>query len=141
MGKPFIFVVTCLLSFQCLNAQDIDTVTSDYIYRILSSNKFNKTIIDGRDSAMYCSGHIKNAIDIDAFSRDLNKSLQKHLTEDTLIVYCTMNKRATIIIKSLQSLNYKGLIIFMQDGIKGWKENKYDIVSSPLSPTSESAAP
>jgi rhodanese-related sulfurtransferase len=124
--KPFFFVF--IFSFQFINAQDIDTVKSDYVYSVLSSNNFNETIIDGRDSTMFYSGHIKNAVFIDAFSQDLNKSLQKYLTEDTLIIYCTNNRRSEIIIENLKLLNYKGLIIYMQDGLNGWKENEFDIV-------------
>ena len=126
--KTFFFVFTFIFSFQFLNAQDIDTVKSDYVYSALSSNNFNETIIDGRDSTMFYSGHIKNAVFIDAFSQDLNKSLQKYLAKDTLIIYCTNNRRSEIIIENLKLLNYKGLIIYMQDGLNGWKENEFDIV-------------
>lgn len=124
--KSFFFVF--IFSFQFINAQDIDTVKSDYVYSVLSSNNFNETIIDGRDSTMFYSGHIKNAVFIDAFSQDLNKSLQKYLTEDTLIIYCTNNRRSEIIIENLKLLNYKGLIIYMQDGLNGWKKNEFDII-------------
>jgi rhodanese-related sulfurtransferase len=126
--KTVFFVFTFIFSFQFLNAQDIDTVKSDYVYSVLSSNNFNETIIDGRDSTMFYSGDIKNAVFIDAFSQDLNKSLQKYLIEDTLFIYCTNNRRSGIIIKNLKLLNYKGLIIYMQDGLNGWKENEFDIV-------------
>jgi rhodanese-related sulfurtransferase len=126
--KTVFFVFTFIFSFQFLNAQDIDTVKSDYVYSVLSSNNFNERIIDGRDSTMFYSGHIKNAVFIDAFSQDLNKSLQKYLTKDTLIIYCTNNRRSEIIIENLKLLNYKGLIIYMQDGLNGWKENEFDIV-------------
>jgi rhodanese-related sulfurtransferase len=126
--KTFFLVFTFIFSFQFINAQDIDTVKSDYVYSVLSSNNFNETIIDGRDSTMFYSGHIKKAVFIDAFSQDLNKSLQKYLTEDTLIIYCTNNTRSEIIIENLKLLNYKGLIIYMQDGLNGWKENEFDIV-------------
>ncbi len=124
--KSFFFVF--IFSFQFINAQDIDTVKSDYVYSVLSLNNFNETIIDGRDSTMFYSGHIKNAVFIDAFSQDLNKSLQKYLTEDTLIIYCTNNRRSEIIIENLKLLNYKGLIIYMQDGLNGWKKNEFDII-------------
>jgi rhodanese-related sulfurtransferase len=125
------FVFAFYAAFPCVKAQDIDTVKSDYIYALLSSNNFNKTIIDGRDSAMFCSGHIKNAVVIDAFSKELSKNLQKYLAEDTLIVYCTKNRRSNIIIENLKLLNYKGLVIYMQDGLTGWKENKFEIVTPP----------
>lgn len=125
-GKIIFFVF--VFSFQCLSAQNIDTVKSDDVFSLLSSKNYNKTIIDGRDSAMFYSGHIKNAIYIDAFSQDLNKSIQPYLTEDTLIVYCTNNRRSEIIIEKLKLLKFKGLIIYMQDGLNGWKENKFDII-------------
>lgn len=153
LGKTLILVFVSVFSFQCLSAQDsdtlntdsvyqgidtvdsayvyqnIDSVESDYVYAMLSSPHFNKTIIDGRDSVMFHSGHLENALSIDAFSSDLHQSLQRHLTEDTLIVHCTINNRASIIIENLKLLNYEGLIIFMQDGFKGWEENEFDITT------------
>lgn len=127
-GKTVFCIFILLLSFQCLKAQEIDTVKSDYVYDLLTSSNFNKTIIDGRDSVMFYSGHIKNAVYIDAFQANLNKSLEKYLTEDTLIVYCTNNRRSLTIIEHLITLNYQGLIIYMQDGLNAWKENEFDIV-------------
>lgn len=71
-NKIAFFALTIVCSLQSINAQNIDTVTSDYVYSMLTSSNFNKTIIDGRDSAMFRSGHIKNAVVIDAFNQNPN---------------------------------------------------------------------
>ena len=127
-GKAVFLVFIVISSFQCLNAQKIDAIKSDSVLSVLTSTNFNNTIIDGRDSAMFSTGHIKNAVYIDAFSQNLTESLENYLSEDTLIVYCTSNRRSKIIVENLELLNYKGLIIYMQDGLNGWKANEFDLV-------------
>ncbi len=87
----------------------------------------SKTIIDGRDSAMFYSGHIKNAVYIDAFSEEASRFLENYTNCDTLVVYCTNQTRSEIIIDKLKNMNYQGRIIYMQDGINGWKNNGFPI--------------
>jgi len=111
-----------------VQAQVVDTVKSDYVYSLLSSCDFNQTIIDGRDSAMFYSGHIKNAVYVDAFEQHHADSLVKFLNIDTLVIYCTNQRRSEILIKALISLNYQGQIIYMQDGLTAWKRNEYELV-------------
>ncbi|MDD4746527.1 MAG: rhodanese-like domain-containing protein [Salinivirgaceae bacterium] len=114
----------------CYNskAQTIDTVQSDYVYLMLTACGFNKTIIDGRDSLKFYGGHIKNAVYVDAFGTNIDGLLQKYITEDTLVVYCTKKTRSGIIIDNLKILHYRGLIIYMQDGLTGWKKNEFEVV-------------
>lgn len=126
--KPVFFLFLFCVSFQYSKAQIIDTVQSEYVYSLLSSCEFDQTIIDGRDSVKFYSGHIKNAVYIDAFSQDVKESLQQFISKDTLIVYCTNQTRSEVIIENLILLNYLGRIIYMQDGLTGWKKNEYEII-------------
>ena len=128
-GKTIFFLIIFSSLSIHSKAQIIDTVKSTYVYELLNRCEFNKTIIDGRDSAKFYTGHIKNAVYIDAFSQDIHESLQKFITEDTLIVYCTKQTRSEIIIENLKTLNYKGAIIYMQDGLTGWKRNEFEVVT------------
>lgn len=121
----FAFFLVCF-SFISM-AQVVDTLKSEQIYTVLTSCEYNKTIIDGRDSAKYYSGYIKNAIYVDAFSEDALLLLKNYIVDDTLIVYCSNQTRSLIIIDKLKELNYRGKIIYMQDGIVGWKNNGYPI--------------
>ncbi len=111
-----------------MRAQVVDTLKSEQVYPILTSCDYHKTIIDGRDSAMFYSGHIENAIFIDAFSEEIHSFLINYTGCDTLVVYCTNQTRSEKIIDKLKKLDYQGKIIYMQDGINGWKNNDFPII-------------
>ena len=59
---------------------------------------------------MYYSGHIKGAINIDAFKDNLSVLLSDFLHYKTVVVYCTLNKRSEKIIETLHRDGYNGLI-------------------------------
>lgn len=82
----------------------------------------NTLIIDGRTAEMFSGGHLKNAVNIDADDPDLELLLQQHLDEPLIVVYCTTIRRTLKIVNTLRSI-YKGEIIFIHDGISGWKRN------------------
>ncbi len=110
-------------------AQTITEVTSVEAKHLLDSlNKINITIIDGRDSAMFHSGHIENAIQINAYKDDVSKLLQKYLKEEIIFLYCTTRNRSDKIIEILKEKGYQGEVIFMTDGVTGWKENEFELI-------------
>jgi len=115
------------VSFLYSQAQVIDTIESTDVYTLLTSCDYNKTIIDGRDSVMFRTGHLKNAVYIDAFSVDVVPFLQTYLNSDTLLIYCSNQTRSELLIEHLQQLNYKGHIIYMKDGLTGWKKQKFPL--------------
>lgn len=110
-----------------IKAQVVDTLKSEQVFKMLTACNYTKTLIDGRDSAMFYSGHIQNAVYIDAFSEQLTRFLEDYTDCDTLVVYCTNQTRSEMIIDKLIKLNYQGRILYMQDGITGWKNNGYAI--------------
>jgi rhodanese-related sulfurtransferase len=85
-------------------------------------------IIDGRTATMFASGHLKNAINIDADDPDLIPLLQEHLNEPLIVVYCTTIRRTGDIIKALTNL-YEGKIIYINDGIRGWQQNGLPVIN------------
>lgn len=117
--------------FLCMSitsmAQVVDTLTSVKVYEMLTSCEYTTRIIDGRDSAKFYSGHLKNAVYIDAFSDQAVPFLTKYLNEDCIIIYCTNKTRSLLLIDKLKGINYQGKILYMQDGITGWKKNGYRI--------------
>ena len=135
-GKMLIMKRIQLLSIlvlmgSCLVAQDITEVTSLEAYGLLKkAEKEQAVIIDGRTQAMFDSGHLKNAININAFSEEADEKLKKHLDRDRMLVYCTNSNRSETIIDKLKSLNYNGEIVFMTDGITGWKNNGFAVVGN-----------
>lgn len=127
MMNRFVFIM--FLFPAVLYSQNLKTVGSlDAKVIIDSLNMQESVIIDGRDSTMFFeNGHIQGAVYIDAFSSELQPSLFKYIEKKTIVVYCTMQKRALIIIETLKSLGYKGEIIFIEDGFNGWKENNLPV--------------
>ena len=121
-----LFFILCFSTM--VNAQVVDSLKSEQLYPILESAEYHKTIIDGRDSTMFYSGHIKNAIYIDAFSEELLPFLKNYIHSDSLVLYCSNQTRSKKIINALQQMNYAGRILFMQDGINGWKKNEFPII-------------
>ena len=79
-------------------------------------------IIDGRTATMFASGHLKNAINIDADDLNLIELLQEHSHEPLIVVYCTTDRRTGDIVEALMEF-YQGDIIYISDGIRGWQQN------------------
>jgi len=126
--KRLIILVICSLFANVLFAQAIQKITSVEAQVILSGlDSKTSVIIDGRDSVMFYSGHIKDAIYIDAFENNAKNFLLKYLDKENIVVYCTMNKRSEKIIEMLKSMGYQGEIIYISDGISGWKENNFPV--------------
>lgn len=124
------FLITIIFFFTGIiniYSQNIDTIYSPEAFQILSDNNYKLSIIDGRDSVMFYSGHIENAKYINAFSETADKQLEQYLENDTLFVYCTNQRRSETIIDMLINLDFKGKIIYMQDGINGWKKNDFPV--------------
>jgi rhodanese-related sulfurtransferase len=124
------YLITIIIFFTAIiniYSQNIDTINSPEAFQLLSENNYNLNIIDGRDSVMFYSGHIKNAKYINAFSETAYKQLEQYLESDTLFIYCTNQRRSETIINMLIKLDFKGKIIYMQDGINGWKKNDFPV--------------
>ena len=91
-------------------------------------------VIDGRTQRMFSEGHLKNAINIDADDTSLVPLLEQHLDEPLIVVYCTTVRRTTDIVNALRDM-YEGEIMYINDGLRGWKSNGYPVCGiSPLSP-------
>jgi phage shock protein E len=94
-------------------------------YHLLTDS--NVVVIDGRTPAMFATGHILNAIQIDADVENVEALLKAAAIKPTIVVICTTNRRTGDIIKSLDTF-YKGRIIAIDDGMRGWKENGLPII-------------
>jgi len=111
-----------------LKSQNIDTLQSKDVFLMLNKLENSKLqIIDGRDSLMFNSGHLENSIYIDAFSEILENGLSKYTKNDSLLIYCSNQRRSETIIEKLIEMNFAGKIIYMQDGLNGWKQNNYPL--------------
>ena len=127
-----IYVIAFLIFPLFINAQVTKSVISIEAYILLNSmDNQSFVIIDGRDSLKYKSGHIKNAINIDAFAPTAEMMLSKVMDNETIFIYCTLNNRSKKLVELLNKSQYKGEITKITDGITGWKENGYNVVSQP----------
>jgi rhodanese-related sulfurtransferase len=82
-------------------------------------------LIDARSPEMFTTGHIVNAIQIDAYAADVAERVTPLLQKDTLFLYCTTNKRIQVIREILTGQGFTGALFIMTDGITGWKENNF----------------
>lgn len=114
-------------------AQIISEITSSESVSLINTPKRNSTIlIDARDSAMFAQAHIRNAINIDAFSPDAEQKLVQVKSYDSVLVYCTKTNRTNQIAQMLQAIGYNGSIIKITDGFTGWSANGFETVSESL---------
>jgi len=128
MRKILLMSLLCCIVFS-LKAQTVKHITSLEYYKQLDSlsNSESLIIIDSRNIRKYSEGHIPEAVNIDAFSDDMQTQLMKYISTKTIVVYCMENTRSETIIKALKENNYKGIIIDITDGFTGWTENNLPI--------------
>lgn len=129
-----LFFVTVLFSVLCfspkvgfgqqIKAIDSEEFFKDYLHLLENGETL---IIDGRTRQMFSTGYLKNAINIDADDPNLMNLLQPHLNEPQIVVYCTTVRRTIKIVNTLIEI-YDGNIIFITDGIRGWRKNGYPYV-------------
>ncbi len=123
-----------MLAHEVVYSQQITAVSSQAFYEnyrhLLDDGE--TLIIDGRTKRMYSGGHLKNAINIDADDPRLISLLHQHLDEPLIVVYCTTMRRTTKIVNTLRDM-YDGEIIYISDGLRGWRQNGFPIAGiSPL---------
>lgn len=107
-----------------LFGQEITGMTSLEFYKQYGDRLIDGSIliIDGRTDTMFAGERIGNAVNIDADADDLEERLKLHLDQPVIVVYCTTIRRTTDIVNKLRCA-YKGKIVFITDGIRGWKQN------------------
>lgn len=127
--KLYITIICCLLLCANTKSQSLEIVNAKEAFEIINCRKtINTIIIDGRSDAMFAEKHIAGAINIDAFSDSANTELKKHLETNEIIVYCTNQRRAELLIEKLNELQYNGKIIFIIDGLNTWISLGYETV-------------
>ncbi len=131
--KFFIFLIVAAVSGSIFISNDalgqqINAVNSQEFYEnyrhLLDDGE--TLIIDGRTERMYSGGHLKNAINIDADDPRLIPLLKQHLNVPLIVVYCTTMRRTSKIVNTLRDM-YDGEIIYISDGLRGWRQNGFPI--------------
>ncbi len=127
--RQLFFITFLTLQYALIPAQTIQKLSAEEAPIFLTeTNTDSLLIIDGRSDEMYRSGHLKNAINIDAYKESLQEELSGITDYGHLFIYCTKSTRSDSIISTLSRLGYKGEIIQMSDGITAWKAHDFELI-------------
>ena len=83
--------------------------------------KGNTLVIDVRTPVEFSEAHIKNAINIDYFSKSFPVTISKLDKQKTLLVYCAAGGRSTSACSDFKKLGFKKVYNLI-GGYDDWKE-------------------
>lgn len=127
--KRLLLIIFLAFQYILLPAQSIQKLSAEEAHAFLAkTNTDTLLIIDGRSDEMYRSGHLQNAINIDAYQDNLEENLTSVINREHLFIYCTKATRSDSIIHTLSLMGYKGGIIQISDGITGWKAQAFEVI-------------
>ena len=83
--------------------------------------KGNTLVIDVRTQVEFSEAHIKNAINIDYFSKSFSETISKLDKQKTILVYCAAGGRSTSACSDFKKLGFKKVYNLI-GGYDDWKE-------------------
>ena len=83
--------------------------------------KGNTLVIDVRTSTEFSEGHIKNAVNVDFFSKSFEATISKLDKKKTILVYCAAGGRSTSACLDFKELGFKKVYNLI-GGYDDWKE-------------------
>ena len=83
--------------------------------------KENTLVIDVRTPVEFSEAHIKNAINIDYFSKSFSETISKLDKQKTILVYCAAGGRSTSACLDFKKLGFKKVYNLI-GGYDDWKE-------------------
>jgi rhodanese-related sulfurtransferase len=83
--------------------------------------KGNALVIDVRTSTEFSEGHIKNAVNVDFFSKSFPATISKLNKQKTILVYCAAGGRSTSACTDFKKLGFKRVYNLI-GGYDDWKE-------------------
>ena len=83
--------------------------------------KGNTLVIDVRTPVEFSEAHIKNAINIDYFSKSFSETISKLNKQKTILVYCAAGGRSTSACSDFKKLGFKRVYNLI-GGYDDWKE-------------------
>ena len=83
--------------------------------------KGNALVIDVRTPAEFSEAHIKNAINIDYFSKSFSETISKLNKQKTILVYCAAGGRSKSACLDFKKLGFKKVYNLI-GGYDDWKE-------------------
>ena len=83
--------------------------------------KGNTLVIDVRTPVEFSEAHIKNAINIDYFSKSFSETISKLDKQKTILIYCAAGGRSTSACSDFKKLGFKKVYNLI-GGYDDWKE-------------------
>lgn len=83
--------------------------------------KGNTLVIDVRTPVEFSEAHIKNAINIDYFSKSFSETISKLDKQKTILVYCAAGGRSTSACSDFKKLGFKKVYNLI-GGYDDWNE-------------------
>lgn len=83
--------------------------------------KGNALVIDVRTFTEFSEGHIKNAINVDFFSKSFKATISKLDKKKTILVYCAAGGRSTSACTDFKKLEFKKVYNLI-GGYDDWEE-------------------
>lgn len=121
------FFTTIALAFICNTTFADDKKQTDAVTHVDASaaEKLIKedkvTVVDVRSLEEYKEGHIAGAKNVDFFTEDFAKELDKLDKSKPYLVHCASGKRSTSSLKTFEKLGFKNLF-HLDGGINAWKD-------------------
>ena len=113
MKLLFIFLLT---SFSLFSQKKI---TQEEFKELIT--KGNTLVIDVRTPVEFSEAHIKNAINVDFFSKSFKATISKLDKKKTILVYCAAGGRSTSACLDFKKLGFKKVYNLI-GGYDDWKE-------------------
>jgi len=123
--KKVVLLLTYLFFTGCSSEKfgsriiDIDAKEA---FEIINNYRDTLTILDIRTASEYSAGHIKDAINIDFYSKDFRDKLSLLDKDKTYLLYCRTGNRTSKALADFKELGFKK-IYHLYGGISDWRNS------------------
>lgn len=103
--------------------QIIENVTQKEAYSLIKKNKGNPDflILDVRTPREFMAGHVKNAVNLDYYSKSFRDDLSKMNRGKVYLIYCHSGGRSGRVLEMMRKLNFIEVYNLL-GGIVYWKK-------------------
>lgn len=107
------------------NKEVIKTLTPQNAFELIKNHK-ELTLIDIRTPEEFSRGHVDGAENLDYYSEDFEKQLEKIDKEKKYMIYCGSGVRSTKTSRLMEDMGFVDLYTIL-GGFAGWKINKLPV--------------
>jgi rhodanese-related sulfurtransferase len=127
--KKILYLLSAISLISCgnTNAQIIENIEAPQFQSL--TNKENGIIIDVRTPEEFCSGHIKDATNIDFYSDKFIEKLRIVRKDVPIYVYCRSGGRSSSAANKMEELGFTK-VYNLVGGIGAWDSENYPTIKS-----------